>query len=103
MRRMTDEGVQNTYFADGDGDGYGHFGATVQACTLPSGFSVNSDDCDDTNAAVNPAAIEVCNLIDDDCDSLIDEDVLVSFYLDADDDVDAGRPIDASGRSQHER
>ena len=30
-------------------------------------------DCDDTNAAINPAADEACNDIDDDCDGVVDE------------------------------
>jgi len=38
------------------------------------GFTEVEDDCDDANAAVNPLAAEVpLNLIDDDCDHLIDE------------------------------
>jgi len=31
------------------------------------------DDCDDTAAAVNPGATEVCNIVDDDCDTFVDE------------------------------
>ncbi|MBK9017951.1 MAG: T9SS type A sorting domain-containing protein [Saprospiraceae bacterium] len=31
-------------------------------------------DCDDNDASVNPAATEVCNVVDDDCDGLVDED-----------------------------
>ncbi|MBK8343492.1 MAG: hypothetical protein IPL12_09380 [Bacteroidetes bacterium] len=27
-----DEGVQNTYYADADGDGYGDAGSTTMAC-----------------------------------------------------------------------
>ena len=46
---------------DGDGDGYG------AGCALGA-------DCDDTNPAVSPAATDVCNGTDDDCDGTVDED-----------------------------
>ncbi|MFN4257206.1 MAG: MopE-related protein, partial [Saprospiraceae bacterium] len=87
-----DEGVQSTFYADTDGDTYGDAGSTAQACTAPTGFVANDDDCDDTNANVNPAATEVCNLIDDNCDGNIDEGVQSTFYADADGDTygDAG-------------
>jgi len=63
----------STYYADIDGDGYGDAAAPLDACAAPENYVTNSSDCDDTNAAVNPAADEVCNGIDDDCDSLIDD------------------------------
>ncbi len=47
---------------DGDGDGYG------DGCALGA-------DCDDSNAAVSPAATEVCNGVDDNCDGNTDEDL----------------------------
>ncbi|HWB21098.1 MAG TPA: thrombospondin type 3 repeat-containing protein [Phycisphaerales bacterium] len=38
------------------------------------GFSPQQGDCDDTNPNVNPIHPEICgNLIDDDCDGLVDE------------------------------
>ena len=81
-----DEGVGTTFYVDGDGDGIG--GSTpVVACELAAGRSVRSDDCDDTNAAVNPTATEVCNGIDDNCVGGIDEGVQMSFFEDLDNDT----------------
>ena len=53
-------------------------------------MAAGGDDCDDNNPAVNPGGIEVCNGIDDDCDTRADERNAVgcsSYYLDADDDI----------------
>ena len=81
-----DEGVQLTFYADVDGDGFGDPAAPTLACSQPSGFVVDNTDCDDTNMNVNPGATEVCNGIDDDCDVLVDEGVLLTFFADADGD-----------------
>lgn len=60
--------------ADEDGDGY----------------ALSQGDCDDQNAAINPGATELCDGIDNNCNSLIDDDVPSDeqplWYLDADDD-----------------
>ncbi|MDG1481793.1 MAG: putative metal-binding motif-containing protein, partial [Myxococcota bacterium] len=69
-----DSTTGTTWYADTDGDTYGDVSSTTQTCDLPSGYVADDDDCDDGAAAVNPAATEVCNEIDDDCDSLIDDD-----------------------------
>ena len=65
-----------TYYYDGDGDGYyATDAATLQACTPPAtgaeGYTTvdYSNDCDDANASVNPAATEICgNEVDENCD-----------------------------------
>jgi len=69
----TDEGVLDSFYADADGDGYGDAGSAVEDCTAPSGYVADDADCDDGDAAVNPAASEACNGVDDDCDGTVDE------------------------------
>ncbi len=81
-----DNGAEATFYADSDGDGFGDPDDTTEACSAPTGYVDNSDDCDDTDASINPDAPEVCNSIDDDCDGDIDEDAKDTFYADADGD-----------------
>ena len=80
-----------TFYADGDGDTYGNLTNTNVYCSsvdaAAAGYISNSTDCDDFDAAVNPAATEVCNTYDDDCDGLIDEGVQLTFYEDFDGDT----------------
>ncbi len=83
---QTDEGVTNTYYADADGDGFGDPAVTIQACSLPMGYVTDNTDCDDGNMNVNPGATEVCNGVDDDCDTQTDEGVTNTYYADADGD-----------------
>jgi hypothetical protein len=58
-----------TFYEDTDGDTYGDPATGQYFCLIPTELFVdNGDDCDDTNALVNPAATEVWeNGIDDDC------------------------------------
>jgi gliding motility-associated-like protein len=81
-----DEGLLMTYYADADSDGFGNAAATVQACSLPVGFVTNNTDCDDSNPSVNPAAVEVCDGVDNNCNTAIDEGLTITFYADADSD-----------------
>ncbi len=81
-----DEGVETTYYQDGDADGYGVTSATLAACDRPDGYADEGGDCDDTAASVHPGALEVCNGVDDDCDGTTDEDGTTVFYLDLDGD-----------------
>ncbi len=65
---------------DGDGDG-----------------SLAWEDCDDGDPAIHPAAEEVCNDVDDDCDGSVDEELRSEFWLDGDEDGYGGPyvPIEA--------
>ncbi len=81
-----DEDVQATWYADADDDGFGDPAGATDDCDPPEGFVENADDCDDTTALANPDAEEICDEIDNDCDGSVDEDVLSTFYADADGD-----------------
>ena len=55
----------------------------------PSCTSLDTGDCNDTDAAVSPNTTEICNGVDDDCDLSIDESDSVgatTWYLDLDAD-----------------
>jgi hypothetical protein len=89
---LVDEGVEPaTWYADLDGDGVGGDFATT-ACDAPAGHVASAGDCDDGDPAVHPAATEVCNGVDDDCDGDIDEDSAApgTWYADLDGDGAAG-------------
>ena len=91
----------STWFADSDGDGFGSTD-TVQTCVMPTGYTDNQDDCDDQNTNINPDATEICDEIDNNCDSLIDDQDFgldlssaVTWYLDDDNDGQ-GTPDDST-------
>ena len=78
-----------TFYADVDADGYGDALSTTNACAIPSGFLTDDTDCNDADAAISPAADELCDSIDNDCDSVVDEDDAVdapTWYMDSDGD-----------------
>ncbi len=78
----------STWYADLDGDGYGGDRISTIACDQPSGFEDDSEDCDDTDASVNPGATEVYNGVDDDCSGAIDDGVPEVCDNGVDDDID---------------
>jgi hypothetical protein len=66
-----------SWFADNDGDGYGDYDSPYSggtSCAQPSGYVADGNDCNDTNADINPDAEEVWyDGTDDDCDGNLDD------------------------------
>ncbi|HBH62589.1 MAG TPA: hypothetical protein DDX85_12815 [Nitrospiraceae bacterium] len=67
------------YYCDSDGDTY--ISAAISgSCTgvgcAPSGCQTNAgNDCNDSSGAINPAASETCNNVDDNCNGITDENL----------------------------
>ncbi len=78
------------FYQDSDGDGFGTATETTLRCQQPlRGWSKLAGDCDDTNQTVSPAAQEVCNGLDDNCNGVRDEGLrtrAVTIFPDEDGD-----------------
>ncbi len=60
-------------YRDNDGDGFGDDGTELESCTVPTGNVLQGGDCNDAEATANPAMVEICGGLDNDCDGSIDE------------------------------
>ena len=89
---VIDDGLLMTFFVDGDGDGVGG-DATMQACALVDGLSLTNDDCDDEDGRRFPGNPEICDEVDNDCDTVVDEDAGGTYYLDEDGDSFGTTPL----------
>jgi hypothetical protein len=63
------------WYIDDDMDGFGSTNVVAVTCQPIPGTTLTPGDCDDTQATTHPAASEVCDLQDNDCDGLIDEEL----------------------------
>ncbi len=80
----------STWYADSDGDTYGDADSTDVACYESDGWVADATDCNDTDAAINPGAVEICDGIDNNCDGDIDPDDSAdasTWYADSDADT----------------
>ena len=79
----------STWYADSDSDGYGNASVNSTSCYAPLGYVMDNTDCDDSESAANPGAIELCDSMDNDCDRVVDEDDAAdasTWYEDLDSD-----------------
>jgi len=72
-----------TYYLDEDADGFGISSASISTCSIPSGYSVNSNDCNDNDNTINPGVNEQCwNQLDDNCNGAVDENCAILGCVD---------------------
>jgi hypothetical protein len=82
--------VFQTWVLDEDSDGYGGTSGQRNSCAddLP-GYALEGGDCDDDDPNINPGADEICDGLDNDCSTAIDDnpvDLDAVWYLDGDGD-----------------
>jgi hypothetical protein len=88
----TDEGVpvdSLVYYIDLDSDGYGDTYTSFIGCDPGASGVETPGDCNDEDASISPAAVEVCDSIDNDCDGEADESSAAdatTYHPDADGD-----------------
>jgi hypothetical protein len=83
------------YYVDLDTDAYGVSGFSQCLCAADGLFAATqSGDCNDTNPQVNPGMTELCNGVDDNCNSQTDEGLTATYYTDGDSD---GFGVNVSG------
>ncbi|MCB0579679.1 MAG: hypothetical protein KDD10_10270 [Phaeodactylibacter sp.] len=72
---IDDELPLASYFPDVDGDGFGDAGLGLDTCLAvpPAGYVDNDGDCNDSDSAINPDAMEVLDSLDNNCNGMVDE------------------------------
>ena len=71
-----DEGFDQdaTWYEDLDGDSFGGGEPVGQGCATEPTWVKNNNDCNDVRKGVNPEADEICDGVDNDCDTRVDDD-----------------------------
>jgi hypothetical protein len=99
---IADNGLTfTTFYNDEDGDGYGTGSPSVFCSDPGTGYVQNNTDCNDVSAAINPGATEVCNFLDDNCNSSTDEGFPVNtYYQDLDGDGQGNPAVSTTACTQ---
>ena len=75
------------YYYDNDADNYGSFLSAINTCETepPTGYAAVNTDCNDADSAINPGVTETCDDIDNNCNTLVDDELpLFTFFADTD-------------------
>jgi hypothetical protein len=83
---QTDEGLDQTWYEDKDKDTYGNPKVFQVHCKKPIGFVSDHTDCNDVASEVKPNSIELCDLVDNNCNGKTDEGLDQTWYEDSDKD-----------------
>ena len=65
----------SAWYQDSDGDQFGNPDVVLFQIDQPSGYVANDGDCDDGQSSVNPAAEEIADGLDNNCDQQVDEGI----------------------------
>ncbi len=83
---------QNEYYLDEDGDGFGNPDTSIIDCIAPLDYVENNTDCNDNDSTIYPGANELCDNLDNNCNDVIDEDVVFQTYFEDSDGDGFGNP-----------
>jgi hypothetical protein len=67
---VTGSECTTVWYDDADKDGHGDPAAATTSCIQPSDTVASKDDCDDRDADRYPGAMELCDGVDNDCNSV---------------------------------
>jgi len=83
---LIDEGFEQRFYRDADGDGFGDLSNFIDALEQPNGYVSDNTDFDDNDSNSYPGAPEICDNKDNNGNGQIDEGVTETFYSDSDGD-----------------
>jgi hypothetical protein len=91
---LNNTGTYHVFYRDADGDGFGNPLSVVTTTCLIPGYVVLPTDCDDQNEFVFPGQEEMGDLVDNNCDGLIDENTIRSVISSVQNPVNPGDAFD---------